>query len=402
MMQTNMRTVGVRLSAGIAIAIALAFLLVPQIVRAQPAAQGADLLLNGGFEPFITPDGKYDYPIFVTPEGGGHVAEHWSPWWVNGPGVEDSVPEYDIAPNNRDPYRVHGGLAAQQIFRPNVLWKAGVFQTVTVPANANLQFSIWGHAWASFCRRNPKAGKEGEPDVFCNSRNSHEDAANPGVMKVGIDPTGGTDANSPNVIWSADRIAYDNFEQFVVTAKAKGTRVTVFTYTTFVYPAPINNVYWDDAALVTTDGSAAPPPAGTPVPPGNPTGQVLEANGVVNVRSGPGTTYSILGQIRPGIKYNIVGQNGQWYMINFNGQTGYVFGPLTTVTNGTVPDIPPGKGLEAKVTLNVRSGPGTGNPVIGVIYPGAVYLITGQQGDWYQIDYKGKPGWVYGPYTTLH
>jgi uncharacterized protein YraI len=401
MMLTRLRTISVRVLALTVIAGALAFLLVPQIVRAQPAEQSADLLLNGGFEPFVTPDGKYDYPIFVTPEGGGHVAEHWTPWWYNSESVDDSVPEYDIAPVIRDPYRVHGGLAAQQIFRPNVLWKAGVMQTVSVPTNANLQFSIWGHAWASFCRRNPKAGQEGEPDVFCNARNSHEDAANPGVMKIGIDPTGGTDWTSSNIIWSPDRITYDNFEQYVVTAKAKGSTVTVFTYTTFVYPAPINNVYWDDAALVTTDGSAAPPPAGTPIPPGAPTGQVLEAKGVVNVRTGPGTTYSILGQIRPGIKYNIVGQNGQWYMINFNGQTGYVYGPLTTVTSGSVPNIPPGQGLEAKVTLNVRSGPGTGNPVIGVIYPGQVYLITGQQGDWYQIDYKGKPGWVYGPYTNL-
>jgi LysM repeat protein len=234
---------------------------------AAPAAQSGELLTNPGLEAFMTADGKFDYPVIQTTDGGGHVAEGWLPWWYNDAGVDYSVPEYDIAPITRDPYRVRSGNAAQQLFRPSVLWQAGIYQTVTVPTNANLQFSIWGHAWASFCRQNPKAGKEGEPDVLCNSRNSHEDNANPGTMRIGIDPTGGTDWTSSNVVWSPDTIFYDNFGQLVVTAQAKSSTVTVFTYTTFVYPAPINNVYWDDASLIVAgQGSGGTSNSGTPQP----------------------------------------------------------------------------------------------------------------------------------------
>ncbi len=50
--------------------------------------------------------------------------------------------------------------------------------------------------------------------------------------------------------------------------------------------------------------------------------------------------------------------------------------------------------------MNVRGGPGTNYNIIGTASPGEEYLITGKNpglGDWWQIDYQGLPGWVYGP-----
>jgi hypothetical protein len=49
-------------------------------------------------------------------------------------------------------------------------------------------------------------------------------------------------------------------------------------------------------------------------------------------------------------------------------------------------------------TMNVRSGPGTAYPQIGTLRQGATYRITGKndQGDWWQISYDGKEGWVSG------
>lgn len=395
-MQHRSFTNGARLVAAVAILGALAGLLGHSIARAEPAAQGAELLANAGFEPFITPDGKYDYPIFETPEGGGHVAEFWAPWWYNDEGPTYSVPEFDIAPVYRDPYRVHGGLAAQQIFRPSVYWKAGVFQRVKVPNNAQLRFTIWGHAWATFCVFDPETQTHD-----CNPRDSNHGGANPTTMRIGIDPYGGADWASGSIVWSQDYNIHDNFEQLVVNAQARGEYVTVYTYTTFEWPAVINNVYWDDASLVVSTGSSPTPvpPPGTP--PGEPTGQVLEAKTVVNVRTGPSTSYAVIGQIRPGTKYNVIGQSGLWYNIDYKGKSGWVYGPLTTVTSGTVPDIPPGQGVEANVTLNVRAGPGTNYVVIGRIYPGTVYLILSKSGNWYQIDYNGTPGWVSASYVTV-
>ena len=53
----------------------------------------------------------------------------------------------------------------------------------------------------------------------------------------------------------------------------------------------------------------------------------------VNVRSGPGTTYAVLGSAPKGAKYTVTGQSGSWYKINFNGKTGYISSVYLSVSN---------------------------------------------------------------------
>jgi uncharacterized protein YraI len=52
----------------------------------------------------------------------------------------------------------------------------------------------------------------------------------------------------------------------------------------------------------------------------------------VNVRTGAGTNYRILGQIRAGVPYAVVGDEAGWVIINYNGQNGYVLGSLVTIS----------------------------------------------------------------------
>jgi hypothetical protein len=78
-------------------------------------------------------------------------------------------------------------------------------------------------------------------------------------MKIGIDPTGGTNWSSGSIVWSADKSVYDNWDLFQVEATAQGDFVTVFVYSSPLYPAPVVNVYWDDAALVVISGGDPPP-----------------------------------------------------------------------------------------------------------------------------------------------
>jgi hypothetical protein len=50
----------------------------------------------------------------------------------------------------------------------------------------------------------------------------------------------------------------------------------------------------------------------------------------------------------------------------------------------------------ANQAINVRSGPGVTYARIGTLTPGQRYLVTGKNpvGDWWQIDYNGRIGWV--------
>lgn len=51
--------------------------------------------------------------------------------------------------------------------------------------------------------------------------------------------------------------------------------------------------------------------------------------GRVNVRTGPGTIYPVVGQINPGDQLPVTGVNGRWFVVNFSGQQGWIAGWVT-------------------------------------------------------------------------
>lgn len=51
--------------------------------------------------------------------------------------------------------------------------------------------------------------------------------------------------------------------------------------------------------------------------------------------------------------------------------------------------------------LNVRSSATTASSSFGKILNGETVIITGQDGEWYRIDYKGKTGYVYNKYIKV-
>ena len=221
----------------------------------EPAiAQGQNLLVNPGFE------GQYSS---YTPETGQEQADcpvgvcttaqvpfGWKPWWVK-ERPTDVNPEFKPAERNVSGNRVHSGDRAAQYFSFWTTHKAGLRQTVSVPAGATLQFSVWGHAWLSE-----------EDNSFVS------DFAGTPNMRIGIDPTGGVSPYSTAIVWSEYKQAFDNYQHFTVTAQAQGDRVTVFTFSapsvnpnSPEYGFKHTDIYWDEASLVATGGAAAPPPA---------------------------------------------------------------------------------------------------------------------------------------------
>ncbi|GAB4563896.1 MAG: hypothetical protein Kow0047_13190 [Anaerolineae bacterium] len=73
--------------------------------------------------------------------------------------------------------------------------------------------------------------------------------------------------------------------------------------------------------------------------------------------------------------------------------------PVPTPTDTPTP-MPPA--AVPNTNMNVRAGPGTNYPIIGAARAGQTFLITGKnpQGDWWQIDYNGRTGWLYAPLTV--
>jgi LysM repeat protein len=206
-------------------------------------AQGQNLLTNPGFEdPYITIGG--DQTV--------QVAQGWTPWHVprgaNDPTFANSAPEY--YPTAPDSTRIHSGSNAQLISSFFATHTGGVYQRVTnVTAGAQLQLHVFAYIWSSTL-----------DDVGKSEQNG-------GVnFQVGIDPTGGTDGTSPNVIWSQPVSEYDTYSDYSVSATASGSAVTVFTRSTISFPVKNNNIYLDDASLTGGGGSVTSVPATTAAP----------------------------------------------------------------------------------------------------------------------------------------
>jgi len=218
----------------------------PQAAYAQPQPQDGDnLLVNGGFE--------WPYNDDFTAKGGGQVAHGWNAWWYDDPGNTYDTPEFKPASIEVDPHRVRDGVVAQQYFKDSALHMAGLYQRVPVPVGSHVRFTVYGHAWATFC-------VQGNNKLDCDARDSSHGGVDPITMKVGIDPTGGTDAFSQAIVWSAGRAVYDNYEQFVIEADAQGDAITVFVYSTPEWAAPVVNVFWDNAVLTASGGGGQPAP----------------------------------------------------------------------------------------------------------------------------------------------
>jgi hypothetical protein len=128
----------------------------------------------------------------------------------------------------------------------------------------------------------------------------------------------------PNVVLQAPqeagelKVAAALVDRGQVLQTAGGTPIAVATYT----PTP------------------TPTPEFTPTPEATPTPEVVELSvnsATLNVRSGPGTAYARVGQIRRGETYTVVGRTeaSDWWQVTYNGKPAWVAADLVTVLGPT-------------------------------------------------------------------
>ena len=164
-------------------------------------------------------------------------------------------------------------------------------------------------------------------------------------------------------------------------------------------------------------------------------------SGNVNVRTGPGLGYSIIGSVNKGSTLTWLGdtrydsRGNAWYSVSFGTRTGWVsstYGSLTeysgeaTYGSGASGSnyydnygsgytgynsgyTPYGSYVYASSgNTNLRTGPGLGYSSIGTLYRGqsATYLNDASYDNrgiaWYKISFNGRTAWVSSVYTTVY
>ncbi|MBS6184191.1 MAG: SH3 domain-containing protein [Clostridium celatum] len=150
-------------------------------------------------------------------------------------------------------------------------------------------------------------------------------------------------------------------------------------------------------------------------------GKVYNVSTNLRVRSGASTSSSILGYLTNNAKVTIVGSEGEWYKIKYNNGYGYVSKEYITTnldsTNNTEnnntgnnntgnsdsAEAMNSVGVVTNVSSNlrVRKQPSSSAVVLGYLLNNENVNITGKEGSWYKINFKGSVGYVSADYIKI-
>ena len=293
--------------------------------------QTGELLVNPGFEDPFVQEGSAD--IFV--------ANGWQAWYVTPDGVNypseckasDStckpyrIPVYRPSQpqNTRIPPRAASGNS-QQWGISYAVYIAGVYQVVgNLTPGTRLRFSALTQGF-NCDNDNGCFGSAG--------RYGYSYEAGDMQTRVGIDPTGGTNAFASTVVWSSFANPLDAFVLQSVEAVAQSATATVFIWSSPTYPEKHTDIYVDNASLVavgqgpaptTAPAQAAQPtqPAGTPgptptIPAGATTYTVVAGDTLFAIAQRFNLTLDQLLALNPGLTSGSIIQVGQ--VINVAGQ----------------------------------------------------------------------------------
>ncbi|GAA1826953.1 SH3 domain-containing protein [Microlunatus capsulatus] len=123
----------------------------------------------------------------------------------------------------------------------------------------------------------------------------------------------------------------------------------------------------------------------------------------LNVRSGPGTTYRVLGTLRDGQRVTTLSTSGGWTRIEFRDAKAYVAAKYLRTTAATpvvaTPSVAAGSLRATTTAVNVRTGAGTSHAVLRVLAGGTRVTMTGRTADGFaEVVLGSRKGWVASTY----
>ncbi len=310
----------------------------------EAVAQGSNILVNPSF-------GETWYGATGVD---GQIPTGWN-LWANG--QKPATDRYVDSAFTRTPpaWITKGGF---------VQWTAGGYQTVAVENGATYRFSIYALVYVC---------NDMATSCIGNNVPRTSDQTIGSKVKVGIDPTGGTDPTSGNIVWSALTSPYDKFAEVAVEAQALAGSITVFTYNSVDSTPNLRETVWDDASLVKTAATSGTPGATTapPAPAGVPfvSAQAARPDGSVVHTVTEGDTFSsILVAYRPlGVTRDMILAANGWDLP-----------PQIIVPGQEIVILPPGSVNPA--TGQVISLPGGGSvapaPTAGSVPPAATQAVA--------------------------
>jgi N-acetylmuramoyl-L-alanine amidase len=119
------------------------------------------------------------------------------------------------------------------------------------------------------------------------------------------------------------------------------------------------------------------------------------------VRTGPGSEFRVIGEIKANSRVNVVGKDGDWLLIVSKKGNAPGFIEFASVKPSTGEEQEsPASAVEGKYEVltetQVRSGPGLHYPVVAKIPKGIAINVVGEENGWFKVESKrgNQPGYV--------
>lgn len=112
----------------------------------------------------------------------------------------------------------------------------------------------------------------------------------------------------------------------------------------------------------------------------------------VNLRSGPGTTYTVKWRYGSGFPLRVLEKKGEWLKVeDFENDTGWLHRSLVKDSGHMIVKV----NKDSDNRINIRSGPGTQFKIVGMAHYGVVFKTIKQQQGWAHVRHEsGLEGWI--------
>lgn len=118
----------------------------------------------------------------------------------------------------------------------------------------------------------------------------------------------------------------------------------------------------------------------------------------LKVRSGPGLTYDTIGAVSQNDKLVVIDKENDWLQIKYGTTTGWV---ASWYTSSEAIEMTNKQVVSKANRLNVRTEPSTSSAVVGQLNEGDQTPAYKSEGEWIEIDFQGRKGWVNAAYITI-
>lgn len=128
-------------------------------------------------------------------------------------------------------------------------------------------------------------------------------------------------------------------------------------------------------------------------------GEVSATGATVNIRTGPGLSYEVIGAMKQGDKAQQISRSGDWIEIRHGNREGWVASWL--VQAGTTEERPQQVAVASVDSLNIRAQASLSAAVLSKMNAGDQAEVIANHGDWIEVQFRNTRGFVSSQYINL-